>query len=75
MGTRQKGELDGEKAAAQHRVELLRVELERKRNELDGLLMQGETLHPSAYAALQGQLEEEIEKLQAELNILTTVVE
>jgi chromosome segregation ATPase len=74
METRQARELDGEKAAAQHRVELLRVELERKRNELDGLLMQGETLHPSAYAALQEQLEEEIEKLQTELNILTAVV-
>jgi hypothetical protein len=73
MGTRQERELDGEKAAAQHRVELLRVELERKQNELDGLLMHSETLHPSAYAALQGQLEEEIDKLQAELNILTAV--
>jgi hypothetical protein len=65
--------VDGETAAAQHRVELLRVELERKHNELDGLLMRSETLHPSAYAALQGQLEEEIEKLQAELNSLTPV--
>jgi hypothetical protein len=71
MGTRQEGELDGDKAAAHHRVELLRVELERKQKELDGLLMHSETLHPSAYAALQGQLEEEIEKLQAELNSLT----
>ena len=73
MGTRQEREGDGEKAAAQHRVELLRVELERKQNELDGLLMRSETLHPSAYAALQGQLEEEIEQLQAELNSLTAV--
>ena len=73
MGTRQERESDVEKAAAQHRVELLRVELERKHNELDGLLMHGETLHPSAYAALQGQLEEEIDKLQAELNSLTAV--
>jgi hypothetical protein len=71
MGTRQEGEGDGEKAAAQHRVKLLRVELERKHHELDGLLMRSETLHPSAYAALQGQLEEEIEMLQAELNSLT----
>jgi hypothetical protein len=73
MGTRQTREVDVEKAAAQHRVELLRVELERKRNELDNLLLRGETLHPSAYAALQGQLEEEIDKLQAELNSLTAV--
>jgi hypothetical protein len=73
MGTRQEREVDGEKAAAQHRVELLRVELERKQKELDGLLMHSETLHPSAYAALQGQLEEEMDKLQAELKILTAV--
>ena len=73
MGTRQERELDVEKAAAQHRVELLRVELERKQNELDGLLLRSETLHPSAYAALQAQLEEEVDKLQAELNILTAV--
>ena len=73
MGTRQERELDVEKAAAQHRVELLRVELERKQNELDGLLMRSETLHTSAYAALQGQLEEEMEKLQAELHSLTAV--
>lgn len=71
MGTRQEREMDGEKAAAQQRVERLRVELEQKRNELDGLLMRGETLHPSAYAALQGQLEEELEQLRAELNLLT----
>jgi len=73
MGKRQKGEVDGEKAATQKRVELLRVELERKQNELDGLLIRSETLHPSAYAALQGQLEEEIAELQAELNSLTAV--
>ena len=73
MGTRQEREFDVENAAAQHRVALLRVELERKQNELDGLLLRSETLHPSAYAALQGQLEEEIDKLQAELNILTAV--
>lgn len=72
MGTRKARGVDGEKAAAQHRIELLRVELERKRNELDDLLMHAETLHPSAYAALQGQLEEEIEKLQTELNIFLT---
>ena len=71
MDKRQERELDGEKAATQHRVEQLRVELERKQNELDGLLLRSETLHPSAYAALQGQLEEEIDKLQAELNSLT----
>jgi hypothetical protein len=71
MGARPEREWDGEQAAAQHRVERLRGELERKRHELDGLRMHGETLHPSAYAALQGQLEEETEKLQAELNILT----
>ncbi len=75
MGTRHERELDGEKAVTQHRVELRRVELERKRSELDGLLRHGETLHPSAYAALQGQLEEEIDKLQEELNILTAVAE
>ena len=71
MGTRQEREVDGEKAAAHHRVEQLRSELARKQKELDGLLMHSETLHPSAYAALQGQLEEEMEKLQAELNSLT----
>ena len=73
MGTRQDGEVDREKAATQHRVELLRVELERKQNELDGLLLRSETLHPSAYAALQGQLEEERDKLQAELHLLAAV--
>ena len=73
MDKRQERELDGEKAATQHRVEQLRVELERKQIELDGLLLRSETLHPSAYAALQGQLEEEVEELQAELNSLTAV--
>ena len=73
MGTRQEDELDGEKAATQHRIEQLRVELERKQNELDGLLERSETLHPSAYGALQGQLEEDIATLQAELNSLTAV--
>jgi len=73
MGTRREREVDGEKAAAQSRVELLRVELERKQIELDGLLLRSETLHPSAYAALQGQLEEDITNLQAELNSLTAV--
>ena len=73
MDKRQERELDREKAATQHRVELLRVELERKQNELDGLLLRSETLHPSAYAALQGQLEEDITNLQAELNSLTAV--
>ena len=48
MDKRQERELDGEKAATQHRVEQLRVELERKQNELDGLLLRSETLHPSA---------------------------
>ena len=73
MDKRQERELDGEKAATQKRVELLRVELERKQNELDGLLIRSETLHPSAYAALQGQLEEDITNLQAELDSLTAV--
>jgi hypothetical protein len=73
MDKRQERELDGEKAATQDRVEQLRVELERKQNELDGLLLRSETLHPSAYAALQGQLEEDITNLQAELNSLTAV--
>jgi hypothetical protein len=71
MGTKPERELDEGKAAAQHRLELLRVELERKQKEQDGLLLRSETLHPSAYAALQAQLEEEIDKLQAELNSLT----
>ena len=73
MGTRQDREVDGEQAAAQHRIEQIRGELARKQKELDGLLMHSETLHPSAYAALQGQLEEEMEKLQAELHSLTAV--
>ena len=73
MGTKQEPEVDGAKAAAQNRVELLRVEIERKQKELDGLVIRSETLHPSAYAALQGQLEEEVEKLQAELKSLTAV--
>jgi beta-phosphoglucomutase-like phosphatase (HAD superfamily) len=51
----------------------LRQELERKQTDLDGLLLRSETLHPSAYAALQEQLEEEIEKLQAEFKSLTAV--
>jgi hypothetical protein len=72
MGTRHEREVDGDKAAAQHQGELLRVELARKQKELASLLMHSETLHPSAYAALQGQLEEEIEKLQAELTSVTT---
>ena len=37
--------------------------------------VRSETLHPSAYAALQGQLEEDIAKLQAELNSLTAVAD
>ena len=73
MGKRQEGELDGENAATQNRVEELRGELKRKQQELDELLMRSETLHPSAYGALQGQLEEDIATLQAELNSLTTV--
>ena len=73
METRQERAGDGEEAAAQHRVEELRGELKRKQQELDELLMRSETLHPSAYAALQGQLEEDIATLQAELNSLTAV--
>ena len=73
MGKRQEGELDGENAATQNRVEELRGELKRKQQELDELLMRSETLHPSAYGALQGQLEEDIATLQAELNSLTAV--
>ena len=71
MKARQEGKVDGAQAAAQPGVERLRIELERKQKELDDLLIQGETLHPSAYAALQGQLEEELEQLQAELHRLT----
>jgi chromosome segregation ATPase len=73
MGTKQERELDEENAATQHQIELLRSELKRKQQELDELLMRSETLHPSAYGALQGQLEEEIEQLQVELNSLTVV--
>ena len=71
MGTKQERELDGENAATHHRIELLRSELKRKQKELDELPMRSETLHPSAYGALQGQLEEEIEQLQVELKSLT----
>lgn len=73
MGTKQTREGDGGNAAEQHRVEDLRGEIKRKQQELDELLLRSETLHPSAYAALQGQLEEELEKLEAELKRLTTV--
>ena len=73
MGTKQERKLDGENAATQQQIELLHGELKRKQKELDELLMRSETLHPSAYAALQGQLEEEIEQLQVELNSLTVV--
>jgi len=72
MGTKQERELDEENAATQHQIELLRGKLKGKQKELDELLMRSETLHPSAYGALQGQLEEEIEKLEAELHSLTT---
>jgi len=71
MEAKPKGDMDGAQAAAQPEVEQLRVDLERRHQELDDLLIRGETLHPSAYAALQGQLEEEIETLQAKLNRLT----
>ena len=71
MGTKQERELDEANAATQHQIELLRSELKRKQQELDELLMRSETLHPSAYGALQGELEEEIEQLQVELNSLT----
>lgn len=73
MGTKQEREMDGENAAIQHQIELLRGELKRKQKELDELLMRSETLHPSAHGALQAQLEEEIEQLQVELNSLTVV--
>jgi hypothetical protein len=75
MGTRPAHEGDGANAAAQRRVEELRSELERKRKEQDELLLRSETLHPSAYGALQGQLEEEIEKLEEELKSLTAEAE
>lgn len=55
----------------QEHEEQLRSELTRKQQELDELVLRSETLHPSAYGALQGQLEGEIEQLQAELNRLT----
>lgn len=71
MDTRQVREEDGANAAAQHRAEVLRGELARKHQELDELLLRSETLHPSAYAALREQLEEEIEERQAELQSLT----
>ena len=71
MGTKQERELDEENAATQHQIELLRGELKRKQQELDELLTRSETLHPSAYGALQGQLEEEIEQLQVKLKSLT----
>lgn len=66
MGTKQE-----QGAEVQQRIEQLRAELKRKQQEMDDLLLRSETLHPSAYAALQGQLEEELEKLQAELTSLT----
>jgi prefoldin subunit 5 len=53
MGTKQERELDEANAATQHQIELLRSELKRKQQELDELLMRSETLHPSAYGALQ----------------------
>jgi len=71
MGTKHARELDGENAATQHQIELLRGKLKRKQQELDELLIRSETLHPSAYGALQAQLEAEMEQLQAELNRLT----
>ncbi|MBM4258552.1 MAG: hypothetical protein FJ147_21970 [Deltaproteobacteria bacterium] len=55
----------------QEREEELRTELKRKQQELDELVLRSETLHPSAYGAMQGQLELEIEQLQAELDRLT----
>lgn len=71
MGTKHERELDGENVATQHQIELLRGELRRKQQELDELPMRSETLHPSAYGALQGQLEEEIAQLQVALKSLT----
>ena len=59
----------------QEREEELRVELKRKQQEMDELVLRSEALHPSAYGALRGQLEEEIEKLQAELKSLTAEAE
>jgi uncharacterized protein YlxW (UPF0749 family) len=72
MATKQEQAGDAGNAAAQQRVEQLREELKRKQQEMDDLFARSETLHPSAYGALQGQLEEEIEKLEAELASLTT---
>ncbi len=57
------------------RIEELRSQLAQKQREMDELLERSETLHPSAYGALQGQLEEELEKLQAELNSLAPSAE
>ncbi len=57
----------------QEHEEQLRSELKRKQQELDELVLRSETLHPSAYGALQGQLEGEIEQLQVELNRMTAV--
>jgi hypothetical protein len=55
----------------QAREEELRGELKRKQQEMDELVLRSEALHPSAYGALQAQLEAEIEHLQAELKSLT----
>ena len=71
MATKSERDADGQTAATQHQIELLRGELKRKQKELDELPTRSETLHPSAYGALQAQLEEEIEQLQAQLNRLT----
>ncbi len=71
MGTTHEREVDEDTEAAQPQVERLRGELARKRQELDSLLLRSETLHPSAYAALQGQLEEEIAQLEAAVKTLT----
>jgi hypothetical protein len=75
MGTRQDREGDGENAAVQRRIEELRGKLKQKQHEMDKLMLSSEMLHPSAYGALQGQLEEEIEKLQAELNSVASAAE
>jgi len=71
MGTKPEREVDGDPAATHSQLERLRGELTRKHQELEELLKRSETLHPSAYGALQGQLEEEIEQLQVELKRLT----
>ena len=73
METRQERAGDGKTQQHNTGCEELRGELKRKQQEQDELLLRSETLHPSAYGALQGQLEEEIEKLQAELKRLTAV--